>query len=414
MVSSFLNRALTVLVVVSAIATTTMAHFALGDRAAILVLSSWAVAAGLMYWGARDRAGLDRAEAETALRRSTKALEDLKAALDQAAIVATTDVRGVITFVNNKFCEISQYSREELLGQTHRVINSGLHPPEFFRDLYQTIGGGRVWRGEIRNRAKDGSHYWVDTTIVPFLDETGHPYQHIAIRNDITERKRSEAALREQTSLAQLGKMAAVVAHEVRNPLAAIRGALQVIGSRMPPEGREHAVLRDVVARIDSLNEIVQDLLLFARPTRPSLARVPASSVIADTVTLFRQDPSFTGVQLRVEPTDAMIHADAQQVKQVLLNLLLNGSQAMNGQGTLTIATEAREGCRLIRIADEGPGIPPEVREQLFQPFFTTRHRGTGLGLVTARRLMEAQGGTVTIECPSSGGTVATVSVPAG
>jgi PAS domain S-box-containing protein len=347
-----------------------------------------------------------------ALDRSVKNLADVNFALNQAAIVATTNVKGEITFVNEKFVEISKYSREELLGRDHRIINSGYHSKEFIRDLWHTIANGRIWRGELRNRAKDGSIYWVDTTIVPFLDEQRRPYQYLAIRYEITDRKRSEERLREQAALARLGEMAAVVAHEVKNPLAAIKGAMQIIGGRMAEANRDRAIVGDIIARVDSLNDIVQDLLVFARPRDPQLAPVALADLLESTSALVRRDPAYANLAIELTGSRPVVQADAEQLRTVFLNLLLNAAQAAGTSGHIRVRIDADELSATVAIADDGPGIPEEIRSRIFEPFFTTRHRGTGLGLPTARRVVERHRGTVDVDCPPVGGTVVTVTLP--
>jgi PAS domain S-box-containing protein len=347
-----------------------------------------------------------------ALDRSVKDLADTNFALNQAAIVATTNVKGAITFVNDKFVEISKYSREELLGRDHRIINSAYHSKEFIRDLWTTIASGRIWRGEIRNRAKDGTYYWVETTIVPFLDERRKPYQYMAIRYDITERKRSEDRLREQAALARLGEMAAIVAHEVKNPLAAIKGALQVIGGRLPAESRDRAIVGDVVARVDSLNDIVQDLLVFARPREPQLTPAPLADLLENIAGLVRRDPAHTSLGITVSGSRPLVPLDVEQLKTVFLNLLLNAAQATGATGRIAVTIAADDLAAAVTIADDGTGIPADVLPKVFEPFFTTKHRGTGLGLPTARRVVERHRGTIDVECPASGGTVVTVTLP--
>ena len=339
-------------------------------------------------------------------------LADLKRALDHAAIVATTDVTGRINYVNDKFCEISGYSRDELIGQDHRIINSGLHSKEFIRDLWVTIATGRVWHGEIRNKAKDGHFYWVDTTIVPFLDERGKPYQYIAIRADITARKAAEQQLVQQAALARLGQMAAVVAHEVKNPLAGIKGAMQVLMSRRPSGDMETAVMRDIVARIDSLNELIADLMMYARPRPAKLSEANLRQLIDEAIVTLRRDPAGASIEIEVDGDAGEITADADLVRATVLNLLLNSAQAMNGQGCIRVAVTKHDGKWTLEVTDDGPGIPADIREQVLEPFFTTKARGGGLGLAIARRVAELHGGTMDLGFPASGGTVVTISAP--
>ena len=346
-------------------------------------------------------------------KRLLKELGDVKFALDQSAIVATTDVTGAITAVNDKFCEISKYSREELLGQDHRIVNSGYHGKEFFRDLWTTIAGGRLWKGEIRNRAKDGTLYWVDTTIVPFVDASGKPYQYMAIRHEVTKQREAEARLRRQETLARLGELAAVVAHEVKNPLAGISGALQVVGSRLPAASRERAVLGEIQDRILLLNRMVQDLLVFSHPSEPALAPNRMRAVIEEAGRALHGDRSLADVSMAITGADPAVPLDRGQMHRVFLNLLLNAAQAMEGRGVIDVGITAVDGRCEVTVADRGRGIAPDDLERVFQPFFTTKHRGTGLGLQIARRIVEAHSGTLTAGARDGGGVVVAVTLPA-
>jgi two-component system CheB/CheR fusion protein len=369
------------------------------------------VAAGLVVAYVRlvERWSTKMHDTNDALQASMRRLQDIQYALDQSAIVAATDQTGKITYVNDKFCEISKYAREELLGQDHRIVNSGYHPKEYIRNLWRTIAQGHVWRGELRNRAKDGSLYWVDTTIVPFLDDRGKPWQYLAIRYDITARKHAEEKLRDEAALTQMGRLSAVVAHEVRNPLAALKGSLQVLSSRLPADLPGREIITPMLARIDALNLTVKDILTYSKPSPPKLQRIATGPLLAEVANAVRA--TVPGATIDVTGGSLVIKADPEMTRAVLLNLLLNACQSSSGT-PVELHTECGIGPCRIEVRDRGPGIPQEVREHLFEPFITTRAGGTGLGLAIARRLTLQQGGTLTLEDRPGGGTVAKVTLP--
>jgi PAS domain S-box-containing protein len=346
-----------------------------------------------------------------AMSDTLKGLDEIRYALDQAAIVAATDHRGIITYVNDKFCEISKYSRDELLGRDHRIINSGFHPKEFIRDLWRTIAHGQVWRGELRNCAKDGSIYWVDTTIVPFLDGAGKPRQYLAIRSDITQRKHAEAQLREQAALTHLGQLAAVVAHEVRNPLAGLRASLQVLDRRFS-DARDHEIVAVMIHRIDDLNAKVEDLLLYAHPRPARLQPVNLRALARDVAVNAHLTTAHTGPPIDVLGSDVIANADPDMLRAALLNVAMNACQAApDGAVEIEVSADGKL-CR-VAVQDRGPGMSRETRERVFEPFFSMRPGGTGLGLAIVRRLLELQDGTIVLMDRDGGGTVAKLTLRA-
>ena len=368
------------------------------------------------------------------LERSLKELADIKFALDQSTIVAITDQRGIISYVNDEFCRISKYSREELLGQDHRIINSGYHPEEFIRDLWTTIAAGQVWKGELRNRAKDGSIYWVDTTIVPFLNSEGKPYQYVAIRHETTQRKLAEeqvlkqaAELQRAAQLSFVGELAAGLAHEIKNPLAGIQGAVDILIRRRDKNDPEREALEGMRHEVERIDRTVRALLDRARPRLVSVRASSLTDIVGRAVNLARAQltsAATRGRRVSIEfepPADPItIPIDPAQIEDAVLNLIINAIEAADGDGQVKIRVARAQNDRaaefedeaVVEVSDNGRGISEEDLTRIFNPFFTTRPGGTGLGLPAVRRIARAHGGRVEVSSSPGKGSTFTIRLP--
>ena len=375
---------------------------------------------------------------------SRRALDNQKFALDQHAIVSITDLAGHITYAKDRFCDITGYSRQELLGRNHRIINSGRQPAGFFENLWQVISSGQVWHGEICNRNRAGQLYWVSATIVPLLDEKGRPEQYIAIRTEITERVRAEHALEEvnqnlentiqrrtealeeatlEASLANRAKsdFLSNMSHEMRTPMNSILGmSYLALRASPPPKIREY--LLSIHDSGKYLLELISNILDFSKIESGKLEMEKVDLLLpvifADVVRLMQEPARQKGLDLQVELDERVrqpLKGDPLRIRQILLNYVSNAVKfSSKGAVRLTghAAGEGPDGVEVVlQVSDEGIGMTPEQAAQLFQPFHqadasTTREfGGTGLGLAICRELAKLMGGRVGVDSQAGVGS---------
>ncbi len=376
---------------------------------------------------------------EEKLRASFKEINDLKAALDQHAIVAITDQQGKIIFVNDKFCEISKFPREELLGQDHRIINSGHHSKEFIRDLWTTIAKGNVWKGEIKNKAKDGSYYWVDTTIVPFLDERGKPRQYIAIRADITERKAAEAKIRKlnselenrvrertaqiETANKELEAFSYSVSHDLRAPLRHIGGFVSLLMESAHDElsGQNKRYLKIIADSARQMGHLIDDLLVFSRMGRSELKIGPVDldDLVKEAVETLAHETNGRNIDWRLGILP-VVQGDRTMLRQVLANLIGNAVKYTRPRDPAKIEIgAAKNGSAevVIHVRDNGVGFDMKYADKLFGVFqrlhTDEEFEGTGIGLANVRRIITRHGGRTWADAKMDDGATFYFSLPA-
>jgi PAS domain S-box-containing protein len=339
----------------------------------------------------------------------------LHAILDTAVdAILVIDTRGIVQLANPAVERLFGYTVDEVIGQNVSMLMSS--PDREHHDAYlaqylatgerHIIGTGR----EVTGRRKDGAP--VPLSLAVSETDLDGVRTFTGILHDLTAVKQAEAALRARSELARLGQMASMVAHEVRNPLAGIRGVLEVLQSRAAMAPADAAILGHLIERLDGLNHFVEDLLVFSRPKEPELAPTAMMPFVDHLLELIRHDPQFAAVSVAVDVPNLIVNLDAQLMERAIVNVLQNAAQAMESSGRIRIAVAGEDGHCRISIADTGPGIPPEVRERLFDPFFTTRHGGTGLGLAIARRAVEQHHGTIAVASAVGAGTTVTIVLP--
>jgi two-component system sensor histidine kinase/response regulator len=348
-----------------------------------------------------------------------RALDDQKFALDQHAIVSMTDVRGTITYANDRFCAISGYSRDELLGQNHRIIGSGMHETAFFTHMWETIAAGRVWHGEICNRNRNGSQYWVSATLVPLLGERGQVTQYIAIRTDITARKEAERAMVAAKEAAEQANRVksdflANMSHEIRTPMNGVIGMTDlVLDTELTSDQREY--LGIVKSSADDLLQIVNDILDFSKieAGRMRLESISFSldEALRDTIRslAIRGHQKNLEVLLDVAPeVPDRLMGDSGRLRQIIVNLVGNAvkfTEAGEIEVTVRMADEQPAGVASIAfsVRDTGIGIAPDKLQSIFESFSqadsstTRRYGGTGLGLTISSQLVAMMGGSITV-----------------
>lgn len=388
--------------------------------------------------------------AQSDLKNTLLDLKNLGYALDQHAIVSIADTTGRITFVNEKFCEISQYQEHELLNRQHSIINSGYHEKQFFRDMWATIISGETWQGEIRNQKKDGSYYWVETTIVPFLDKNNIPYQYVAIRTEITHIKEIEEDL--QLSFEQLVMEAAkatesntlkdsiisTMTHELRTPLNAILGFSELL--LLQPGN-----LTDLqIDNINTINESGQDLLqnidnilLYSKLKSHSLKLYYNESDLVSLIQSAIAELSASTMEITIKPElitldqNFDIFTDTNYFKQALCHILHNAIK-FTASGHITIAfaelskntplpghySVANTDLILLTIEDTGIGISPEKIQIIFDEFRQADEKanrqfdGYGIGLTLAKNIITLHKGEIWLTSELGKGTTVYITIP--
>jgi PAS domain S-box-containing protein len=343
-----------------------------------------------------------------------------KQVLDQHAIVSESDADGVFTYVNDAFCAATGYSREELIGKPHSMINGDNHSDDFWMEMYNTVLTGSVWQDEVCNKRKDGTHFWLIQTIAAVKNDRGEITGYIDFGADITVQKDLQEEMIRKSKLAQLGQLTSTVAHEIRNPLGAVKTGTYLIQKKIEknaPNLDLSTQFRRINNGIQRCDKIITQLLDFSRSRVVNAQNVELDSWVKEIVDEESGNISKkVDIQCDLGLGGQMASIDSDQLRRVLVNLINNAAEAMVGKGNdvienpteapkIEISTRLVDSNIEISVSDNGPGILPEHLDKIREPLFTTKSFGVGLGIPAVDKVLENHGGGLRIETEVGNGT---------
>lgn len=385
--------------------------------------------AGVGAWAWRARRDL-----ASEVHRSRQALEQMQtfaSAVEQTTdAVMITDPNGVIEYVNPSFTRITGYSFDEVCGRTPSFLRSGQQDLDFYQRLWDTISHGEVFADEFINRRKDGTLYWEQKSIMPLRDATGRIVRFIATGRDITERRRVEEEVqlrREQLAHTArvniIGEMAASIAHEISQPLTAItnyaQGSIRRLRAGEIDSARLIGVLEQVVVQTSRAAEAMLTLRRFVGRRNPARVQADINALVTEVAALAAAETRRRGIAITLDlaPDLPRASVDEVQIEQVVLNLLRNGADALastdGSPRELRVCTATTNEASIeISVSDTGPGLPPRLAAKLFEPFFSTKPDGMGLGLAVSRTIIETHGGRIWVTPNPNRGVTFHVTIP--